>query len=283
MLKLKWMPLLAITFVAGCGGANVEQERSALLAVDREWSQSTKDLDKFTSFLAQDASAYIPGAPLVTGSAAFRAAFQEMSSAPGFAVEWTASKAEVSAAGDVGYTTGAYQLTTGAGTERGKYVTIWKKQADGQWKVSEDIFNADAAPAAAAAQHALLPPAKVTWGPAPPSLPPGAKLAVISGDPSQAEPFVIRAQFPAGYTIPAHWHPTTENVTVLSGMLAVGMGERFDKAALQDLAPGGYASLPAEMRHFAMAKAATTIQIHGMGPFAINYVNPADDPSKAKP
>ena len=90
----------------------------------------------------------------------------------------------------------------------------------------------------------------------------------------------MQAQVPAGYRIAAHWHPTTENLTVLSGTIAIGMGETFNDSALQNLQAGSYAALPAEMRHYFLARAASTFQVHGMGPFVINYVNPADDPSK---
>jgi hypothetical protein len=165
--------------------------------------------------------------------------------------------------------------------EKGKYVTVWKKQSDGQWKVAEDIFNADSA-GPPASQHVAAVPASLKWGDQPPSLPPGAKMAVLSGDPGKSVPFVLRAQLPAGYTIAPHWHPTDENVTVLSGTFALGMGEKFDQAMLKDLPQGGLAVLPAEMRHFAVAKTATTIQVHGIGPFVVNYVNPADDPSQKK-
>jgi hypothetical protein len=85
---------------------------------------------------------------------------------------------------------------------------------------------------------------------------------------------------PKGYKIAPHWHPTDEHVTVISGTFALGMGEKFDNAALKSLSAGGYGLMPAEMRHFAMAKSAATVQVHGVGPFALNYVNPADDPSK---
>ncbi|HWN97854.1 MAG TPA: cupin domain-containing protein [Blastocatellia bacterium] len=129
--------------------------------------------------------------------------------------------------------------------------------------------------------HIALTPADVKWGPAPPSLPKGAQLAVLSGDPGKAGPFVIRLKVPAGYKIAPHWHPTDENVTVISGTFALGMGEKFDQAALKEVPAGSYGMLPAEMRHFAMAKTAATVQVHGMGPFVLNYVNPADDPSKA--
>jgi hypothetical protein len=88
---------------------------------------------------------------------------------------------------------------------------------------------------------------------------------------------------PAGYTIKPHWHPTDENVTVLSGTFSLGMGEKFDKATMKDLPAGGFALLPAEMRHYAVAKTAAVVQVHGQGPFALTYVNPADDPSKRAP
>ncbi len=67
---------------------------------------------------------------------------------------------------------------------------------------------------------------------------------------------------------------------MLTGTIALGMGEQFDQAALTDLAPGGYATMPADVRHYFLAKTAATFQVHGMGPFVVNYVNPADDPSK---
>lgn len=132
----------------------------------------------------------------------------------------------------------------------------------------------------AAEAHKMLTPDAVTWGPAPPGLPPGAELAVLSGDPAAAQPFTIRAKLPAGYVVPPHWHPTTENVTVIQGTLLLGMGEKFDEAAMKALPVGSFAVMPKEMRHYAKAKDATVIQIHGIGPFEINYVNPKDDPRK---
>jgi quercetin dioxygenase-like cupin family protein len=205
-----------------------------------------------------------------------------MSATPGFSLQWTPGKGDVSASGDLGYTAGTYASTMGGASEQGKYVTVWKKQSDGKWKVSDDIFNADAAPQNPVAQHVMVAPGAITWGGAPPGLPPGARMAVVSGDPTQAQPFVIRAQIPAGYRIAPHWHPTTENLTVLSGTIALGMGSTFDQSAMRDLSTGGYAAMPAEMRHSFMAKTVATIQVHGMGPFAINYVNPADDPRQQK-
>ena len=104
-------------------------------------------------------------------------------------------------------------------------------------------------------------------------------MAAISGDPSKHEPFTIRLQLPAGYTLRPHWHPTDEHVTVLSGTFSASMGETFDEKALTDLPAGSYAVMAATMRHFARAKTAVTLQVHGMGPFIVNYVNPADAPT----
>jgi quercetin dioxygenase-like cupin family protein len=105
-------------------------------------------------------------------------------------------------------------------------------------------------------------------------------FALVSGDPTKAGPFVIRLKVPAGYKIAPHWHPTDENVTVISGTFAIGMGEKFDETKMKTLPAGGYAQMPAEMRHYAMAKTATVVQVHGVGPFVLNYVNPADNPAK---
>jgi len=278
----RWILLGTVAALAsGCAGSvNVEQERNNLLALDREWSQTTKDTEKFASYFAPDGTVYPQGMPATTGVEAIRTWFAEISKTPGFSVTWTATKADVGATGDLGYTVGTYEASMGSATEKGKYVTIWKKQTDGAWKVTDDIFNADAG--APADQHVMVAPSAITWGEGPPSLPPGSRMAVVSGDPSQAQPFVIRAQVPAGYRIAPHWHPTTENLTVLSGTISLGMGEQFDQSAMTDLAAGGYATMPAEMRHYFLAKSAAIFQVHGVGPFAVNYVNPADDPSKQK-
>jgi ketosteroid isomerase-like protein len=283
MRQYVWLAGAVALLAAACGpSVNVEQERKTLLQRDQEWSQTPKDVEKFLSFFAPDASAYPQGMPIATGTESIRKSFTAMSSMPGFSIQWTPVKADVSSAGDIGYTAGTYQATMGGTTEKGKYVTVWKKQSDGQWKVSEDIFNADAAPKSPASQHVMVAAGAITWGDVPPTLPPGAKMAVVSGDPTQAQPFVIRIQTPAGYKVAPHWHPIDEHLTVLSGTASLGMGDAFDQSAMKDLSASGFASVPAEMHHFFMAKTAATIQVHGMGPFAVNYVNPADDPSKQK-
>jgi quercetin dioxygenase-like cupin family protein len=138
-------------------------------------------------------------------------------------------------------------------------------------------------PAASPSTHIMLTEPQIKWGDPPPALPKGAMVAVLSGDPSQAGPFTMRAKFPAGYKIAAHWHPTDEHLTVLAGTFSAGTGDAFDMKGLHEMPVGTFAVMPAEMRHFAYTKGGATIQIHGMGPFVLTYVNPADDPRKAAP
>ena len=127
--------------------------------------------------------------------------------------------------------------------------------------------------------HVMVRPDDVKWGPGPPGLPAGAKAAVISGDPSKAVPYVIRAKLPDGYKVPPHWHSTDENVTVIKGTLMMGKGEKFNDDA-EALPAGSFMRMPKERRHFAWAKGETIIQVHGIGPFDITYVNADDDPRK---
>jgi hypothetical protein len=129
---------------------------------------------------------------------------------------------------------------------------------------------------------APMQPEQIKWGPAPAIFPKGAEMAVLAGDPGSAGPVTVRLKMPAGYAIAPHWHPTDERVTVISGHLGLGMGDTLDKKKSVVLKPGGYAIAQANMHHFAWAKAATIVQVDMMGPFALTYVNPADDPSKQK-
>lgn len=121
-----------------------------------------------------------------------------------------------------------------------------------------------------------LPAAK--WGPAPPMLPPGAQIAVLSGDPTKPVPYAVRLKFPANYTIAAHSHPTDENVLVVSGELFVGMSNTVDRKAAMGLSVGGYALMPARANHFAYTKGETTILLYGQGPVEFTYVKASDDP-----
>jgi quercetin dioxygenase-like cupin family protein len=132
------------------------------------------------------------------------------------------------------------------------------------------------------ATHVILNPADLKWGDAPPVFPPGAKMAVLEGNPSKAGPYTVRLKAGDGYKVAAHWHPRTENLTVISGTFYLGTGDKLDEAKGTAMSAGAFASMPAKMHHFAWFKGDTDVQVHGMGPFQLIYVNPKDDPTKAK-
>jgi len=134
---------------------------------------------------------------------------------------------------------------------------------------------------AAAAEASMMNPADIKWGDAPPSLPKGAKMAVIHGDPGKDGPFTVRLRAPGGYRIAPHWHSKDENLTVLSGTFMLGLGDKFDAKQMHALKAGGFHYLPAKTNHYAMTKGTTELQVSGTGPFDVTYLNPADDPSKA--
>jgi quercetin dioxygenase-like cupin family protein len=123
---------------------------------------------------------------------------------------------------------------------------------------------------------------EVKWGAPPPVFPPGAKFAVIAGDPAATGLVTVRFEMPAGYNIPPHFHPTDEHITVMKGSISLGMGDVTDKAHALTLSAGGYGVAMAKMHHYAYTTTGATIQVHMQGPFAITYVNPADDPSKKR-
>lgn len=125
-------------------------------------------------------------------------------------------------------------------------------------------------------------PTNLQWVDAPASLPRGAKIAVLEGDPSKEGPFVFRALLPDGYRIPPHTHPKMERITVISGTFNVGMGDRFDASKTEAMPPGAYGYWPTGMKHFVWAKGETVIQFHGDGPWSLQYINPNDDPRNAK-
>jgi quercetin dioxygenase-like cupin family protein len=113
----------------------------------------------------------------------------------------------------------------------------------------------------------------ITWADlSVPGFDPGAKMAVINGDPAGTGVYSLRLSFPDGYRFPPHWHPMAENVTVLSGTLLLAMGDRVDNSKLKTYGPGDFLHIEGTHPHFGGARGATVIQLHGQGPFAINLV-----------
>lgn len=129
---------------------------------------------------------------------------------------------------------------------------------------------------------AILTPHDMKWVDGPAVLPPGAKVAILEGDPGKEGPFVMRARLPDGYRIAPHTHPKAERITVISGTFHVGMGDTFDPHKGQAMPAGAFGTWPAGMKHYVWTKGETVIQLHGIGPWTLHYVNPNDDPRNAK-
>ena len=124
--------------------------------------------------------------------------------------------------------------------------------------------------------HSIVRPRDLKWTP---MQLPGAEIAVVSGDPAKAGEFVIRIKLADGTKVPPHWHPTDEHITVMRGVFAVGMGILYDESKLEDMQPAMYAHMPKGSRHFGLSKGESVVQVHGMGPFVVNWVTPASVPA----
>ena len=129
------------------------------------------------------------------------------------------------------------------------------------------------------AHHMMATPDELKWADVP-SVPAGAKVAVIEGPLNEEGPITFRLKFPADYKLPAHWHPGIEHVTVISGTFHMGAGDKLDASKTKPLPVGSVAIMQPKTHHFAWTKEETIVQVHGVGPWAITYVNPADDPRK---
>lgn len=166
-----------------------------------------------------------------------------------------------------------------------KYIilTFWIALASFYAQAQHPVSNdAQKAAVSMAGEMRIFPAAEVKWKEGPPSLPAGARFAVLEGDPSKEGFFTMRLWLPDGFKVPPHMHPKVEHVTVISGSFNLGMGETFDQTTTREMSVGTFGFWPAGMKHFAWAKGITVLQLHGIGPWTISYVNPLDDPRNAK-
>ena len=125
--------------------------------------------------------------------------------------------------------------------------------------------------------HVMVRPGEIKWSPMS-TLPKGAEVAIIEGPLNEAVPFTLQLRLPANYEIPPHWHPWIEHATVISGTLNMGMGDKLDRSRSHALPAGSVAVIQAKTNHFSWTDVQTIVQVHGIGPLVIHYVNPADDP-----
>jgi hypothetical protein len=126
----------------------------------------------------------------------------------------------------------------------------------------------------------LSTPDSIQWREGPPSMLPGAQMAILEGDPAKDGFFTMRLKVPDGYRVFPHWHPQIERLTVIQGVVHLGTGDRFDAGATRALAAGTYSAMPPKMTHFAWMEGETILQLSSIGPWEVVYVNPADDPRK---
>lgn len=126
--------------------------------------------------------------------------------------------------------------------------------------------------------HKVFLPQEIQWATTPPSLPSGAEVAVLHGDPEKPGAFVLRLKLPKGYKIAPHMHNQSEDLTVISGSLRLGLGPAADRASVETLPAGSFSSMPHGVVHYALVNEDSVVQISGSGPWNIEYVNPKDDP-----
>jgi Domain of unknown function (DUF4437) len=141
-----------------------------------------------------------------------------------------------------------------------------------------ETANAEGKPA----DHGMLTAAEIAWKDGPASLPKGAKVAVLEGNPAEPGLFTIRLKFPDGYRIAPHWHPAVERVSIIAGTFQLGMGETFDQSKAKALPAGSFVFMAPKMAHFAWVEGETVVQLTGEGPWGITYLNVSDDPRLAK-
>lgn len=281
----------ALTVFAACATVAVNpateeatiRERSA--AMNR--AATARNVDAIIGFHSPSAVAMMPNAPIMRGTDAIRAGWRETLALPNLSLNWQPSTITVAASGDVATEVGTYTLSFDAPSGRindaGSYTTVWEK-VDGEWVIASDLVTSSQplpAPPPAPAVIAELsdmsthPASAITWTDlVVPGFASGAKLAVIHGDPGSTGAYVLRLQFPDGYEFPAHWHPKAEHITVLSGVFRLGMGGTVNASAVREYQPGDFLYVPGRMPHFGGARGATVIQLHGIGPFAINLGSP---------
>jgi ketosteroid isomerase-like protein/quercetin dioxygenase-like cupin family protein len=282
-----------ILAVVSCAtvAVNPATEEAAIRARSAEFNRlvTAKNIDAIAAMHTPGAMLMMPNAPIMSGPAAVRQGWQGTIALPNLSMSWQPTTVSVAASGDVATEIGTYNISfdgpQGRITDTGHYTTVWHK-VDGTWLVASDM----------ATSSQPLPPPPPAPGPpviadmsdmetraasgiswtdlVVPGFASGAKMAVIHGDPGSTGDYTLRLQFPDGYEFPPHWHPNAEHVTVLSGVFRLGMGGTVDSSAIKEYQAGDFLYIPGRMPHFGGARGATVIQLHGMGPFAINLGAP---------
>jgi len=270
---------------------NTASDEAAIRAAGNDYQTAfnAHDATRLAAIHTPDALVMISNTPLASGSSAIRTSFADFFKSATPSLSFTPTRIDVASptvATDVGTYTLTFDTPQGKVTDRGNYTTIWHK-VNGQWRIAVDA-PVSTTPLPMVGEGAAVAPAyppdvqmvansSLGWTDfAPPGFDPGMKLAVISGDPSKPGPYTLRLMFPAGYRFPVHWHPGAENLTVVSGVFQLGMGNTANWGALKSYGPGDYIYVPPRHAHFggSPTTSPSVIQLHGQGPFQV-IVGPA--------
>lgn len=263
-----------------------EAIRARSAAMNR--AATAKDVDAIAAFHTPSATAMMPNAPVMTGVNAIREGWRGTVALPNLSLNWRPTTVTVARSGDIATEVGSYTMSfdtpQGRINDAGSYTTLWHK-VDGEWLIASDIVTSSQpmpqppppGPAIIAEMSDMHTQAAtgIQWTDFNPPWPSqGAKIAVIHGDPASNGAYTLRLQFPDGYEFPPHWHPKGEHITVLSGVFRLGMGGTANAAAIREYHPGDFIYAPARMPHFGGARGVTVVQLHGIGPFAVNLGSP---------
>ncbi|HEY0242653.1 MAG TPA: DUF4440 domain-containing protein [Gemmatimonadaceae bacterium] len=262
-----------------------QTDEQLVRAVDSTFNAAflARDSVRLRGLYAADAVGMYPNTPIARGNAAILKSYAELWGMNGKLVG-TPVSVTTSKSGDIATVVGKYQMnfTTLAGpvVDSGSYINVYRKGTTGKWEIVQELvtshspaiqppaFDTDANMAMSGGSSLKWDDLKVT------GFDPGAKIAVVHGDPAGTGDYTIRLTFPDGYRFPVHWHPKAEHLTVVSGSFLLGMGTKVDEKALKTYSPGDFLYLPAKNTHFGGAKGVTVVQLHGLGPIASNLGTP---------
>lgn len=278
--------------LASCAtvAVNPATEEAAIRARSAAMNRAVtaRDVDAIAAFHTPSATVMFPNSPVMTTGAAIRAGWAQTVGQPNLAMNWQPTRITVAASGDLATEVGTYTMSfdspQGRVNDAGSYTTVWQK-VDGNWLIASDIgTSSQPLPAPPPPAPAIIADMSemdvhsvggITWNDlVVPGFAAGAKIAVVHGDPGTTGDYTLRLKFPAGYEFPVHWHPVAEHITVLTGVFRLGMGGTANPGAIREYQAGDFLYLPGRMPHFGGARGETIIQLHGVGPFAINLGTP---------
>ena len=275
------MTAFALAACAPSAMVNQQTEEQAIQSLNREWMDAVAahDIDRIASIYAPDVVVLVSNSPPVAGTPALRKMFFDMLGLPGVRLVSVPGRIDVTSpttATEAGTYTLSFDSPAGRVTDAGNYFVHWRK-IDGAWRIErEAVVSTTPMPmgevvAMDAPTMEMRDNNSLTWVDlVAPGFPPGAKRAVVHGNPAGTGDYTMRLQFPDNYQVPVHWHTKGEHVTVLSGTFNIGMGNTRDDRMLRAYRPGDFIYMPARSSHYATARGLTTVQLHGIGPFQLN-------------